>query len=1142
MGLPYKWGSAGGRSDLSGNAPGYDCSGFVSQFYHQMDRSIPAQTASAYSATAHLDEADARPGDIVEFNMNSNDPHQQHIAIYLGGGKVLQSGGLQDNVNIGNVNQFGAGTYEFRRASGGPANTDTAATSNVASTASAAAPSAASSSPTGSDSAQGAASAPSSPVVDPLAAAQSFKDSLGDPFAGAGQAIGGAASAVGTGAQDALQQAQAFKDSLGNPFASATTDTTAAPQTNPVGDAIGGAANALGSALPDLGSGLQSDSYAGSPVAQQAAGQVVPPGQVADQASQGLADTLMPGDGPIPVVKGALSAALSPKWISGGADAAPMQLATDAVAPIVGAVARPLADAAVSAGMGALDRLSPPAVAYAESQTGHAVQIAQDAVDALRARFPQMSDGSVAASAQGKDLAAAQAAHAESAAPAAGEGISPATPTDAASPTAAAPQTTDVMQGLLDMLRQTGQHDPAQLDALQSQIDALKPETAVDNAVTAPASADASAPSPTTPTVLDQSANNGVPSGTTNRWNEWFDNGRVGPEPPRGIREANPPQLVNPDGTLAPGNEQIPGKAGGAVEPDWMRISNQAVTETRDGTLPRPSNSAAKPADPMPSKIISDGGPTDAPTDLGPAPASRFNPDDIQAAHERIDQAGLGVAKTDAAHAQLDQMLSDNASTGDLARFMFTDVEHKSAGLLDQLRAIRTNSLAGGITTGGKVAMSPIIQTVMRAPVAALRQIVTGHPENVAKGMQAGIASLAQSATDGLQIMRHGMTDSEALTGNTAGGYGLSPGLDVLGTNKFTRALGVAESGVMRTHSVIANTSSNIGKSAALATGATPEDAAEVGQQWAMRSGNYGSTGQFVQESLSRLRQANPLFDVVGQVLVPMFRVGYNAETQGIERSPVGLLGTVADVVRAKFPESFGPAIRGPYASGADASRVTPVGQRLANNMFGIGLAAAGFAGAVNSNITGESPQGGDPKWSVRVPLKAQIPLGLENFAKRDSVGNLWIPLRAFGPAQEALAQGAALYEGIRDGKGDIPAIAAKTAQAYAGHVYDESWIRNVEDGLRLAAEVTHVLPPGSRRAAAANSDVAYNGTNDEKSFIPYGTLGSQLQTMTGLKAPSEIAGVKVPFTAPSSSAAAVPYTRPTRASLVPARPNAHKP
>lgn len=139
LGKPYIWGSgsgAGGRGTrdidpATGQPNGFDCSGFVSYIYQTaFGVNLPAQTASAYAATTHIDQADARPGDIVEFNMDSNDPHEQHIAIYLGGNKVIQAGGIERNVNIGAVDQFGPGTFQFRRADGADTGTANHAAAN----------------------------------------------------------------------------------------------------------------------------------------------------------------------------------------------------------------------------------------------------------------------------------------------------------------------------------------------------------------------------------------------------------------------------------------------------------------------------------------------------------------------------------------------------------------------------------------------------------------------------------------------------------------------------------------------------------------------------------------------------------------------------------------------------------------------------------------------------------------------------------------------------------------------------------------------------------------------------------------------------------------------------------------------------
>ena len=120
-GKPYIWGSAGGRSNFSLDAPGYDCSGFTSYVYkNAFGVNLPAFTGSAYPATKAVAPQEAQPGDLVFWNMGTPDPRRQHVAIYIGDGKVIQSGGQGDGVNIAPVGQMPGA--EFRRSPAAYAN------------------------------------------------------------------------------------------------------------------------------------------------------------------------------------------------------------------------------------------------------------------------------------------------------------------------------------------------------------------------------------------------------------------------------------------------------------------------------------------------------------------------------------------------------------------------------------------------------------------------------------------------------------------------------------------------------------------------------------------------------------------------------------------------------------------------------------------------------------------------------------------------------------------------------------------------------------------------------------------------------------------------------------------------------------
>ena len=93
---PYIWGSAGGRSDFSTDAAGFDCSGFVSYVMKTgFGVDLPAYTGSAYTQTRALKPGEEpRPGDVVFYNMDSSDPHEQHIALYTGNGQIDKLAGV----------------------------------------------------------------------------------------------------------------------------------------------------------------------------------------------------------------------------------------------------------------------------------------------------------------------------------------------------------------------------------------------------------------------------------------------------------------------------------------------------------------------------------------------------------------------------------------------------------------------------------------------------------------------------------------------------------------------------------------------------------------------------------------------------------------------------------------------------------------------------------------------------------------------------------------------------------------------------------------------------------------------------------------------------------------------------------------
>jgi cell wall-associated NlpC family hydrolase len=88
LGRPYLWGAEGPNA--------FDCSGLTQRAYRAAGISLP-RTARAQATVGHriapsMGVGALRPGDLVFW---AYDPHDlstvHHVAIYLGGGKVIQS-------------------------------------------------------------------------------------------------------------------------------------------------------------------------------------------------------------------------------------------------------------------------------------------------------------------------------------------------------------------------------------------------------------------------------------------------------------------------------------------------------------------------------------------------------------------------------------------------------------------------------------------------------------------------------------------------------------------------------------------------------------------------------------------------------------------------------------------------------------------------------------------------------------------------------------------------------------------------------------------------------------------------------------------------------------------------------------------
>jgi len=93
LGAPYRWGAAG---------PGaFDCSGLVYWSYRQAGLTLPRSSRAQSQVGTAVSKGALQPGDLVFFYRPVS-----HVAIYIGGGRVVHASTAGKPVKISNLNDM----------------------------------------------------------------------------------------------------------------------------------------------------------------------------------------------------------------------------------------------------------------------------------------------------------------------------------------------------------------------------------------------------------------------------------------------------------------------------------------------------------------------------------------------------------------------------------------------------------------------------------------------------------------------------------------------------------------------------------------------------------------------------------------------------------------------------------------------------------------------------------------------------------------------------------------------------------------------------------------------------------------------------------------------------------------------------
>ncbi|WP_435673877.1 NlpC/P60 family peptidoglycan endopeptidase RipB [Mycolicibacter senuensis] len=114
-GVPYSWGggSLTGPSkgiDSGAGTVGFDCSGLMRYAFAGVGVLIPRFSGDQYNAGRHIPPSQARRGDLMFWGPGGG----QHVAIFLGGGKMLEASGSAGKVVVSPVRTAGMTPYLTR--------------------------------------------------------------------------------------------------------------------------------------------------------------------------------------------------------------------------------------------------------------------------------------------------------------------------------------------------------------------------------------------------------------------------------------------------------------------------------------------------------------------------------------------------------------------------------------------------------------------------------------------------------------------------------------------------------------------------------------------------------------------------------------------------------------------------------------------------------------------------------------------------------------------------------------------------------------------------------------------------------------------------------------------------------------------
>lgn len=392
-------------------------------------------------------------------------------------------------------------------------------------------------------------------------------------------------------------------------------------------------------------------------------------------------------------------------------------------------------------------------------------------------------------------------------------------------------------------------------------------------------------------------------------------------------------------------------------------------------------------------------------------------------------------------------MVEEGADPIQMAKF-WAKVEAPPAGFSDWFTALRYNSMLSGPRTFavnligntlevpwrlGRDTLASGARAIGTRSVEPLRE-VGSEAAGLYAGAQKGVKSF-------MEVLKHGLTEEQALAGDLP--RSLSSRLDPQQAGRFPGLVRAAQPAADTLESVgrLLSGADEFARQAAYGMAKGRLAAREAtrknltGKAWeaeyervmgdfvprlerqAMQEanrmtykGDMGGVGSLLSRAQTSDKQA---VRIGSNLILPFLRTVYHISARGVDRSPLGIIGTGIDVARGKYGgvRQLGKALGGEMLPNAEKGLV-PLGERVGDNAIG-GMMTLWFGQqAIEGNISGAGPD----NTQERDVLKAQ---GWQPYSIR--LGDKWVSYSNWGPVAIPLAMAAGAGEAVTYKKPGAP-------------------------------------------------------------------------------------------------------------------------